>query len=325
MLLTSRPARSHLTHLERAKLTPSHDPNLSICSRSHIDTPFYFPRSDAHSRAPLVSIPTTQPARQPPTELGRRSTVANVGAQGEKMNGLSRTHQNLSVPKRVRFHGVDIIIPPPPSSPPSPTAPTENISDETQNSSGGSDVPDQAGSSPSSIVSCETARPTSSEHDARVFLNQETSTLDEFPDSPSVYSPTPPNSSASPTSNFLERGSPASAEADWGVIDISHHCSTIGRFSNEDPFNQPPASKQPHSKNESAPTPRDEWRNGQVPKRQRDESVEALSWWGYVSIASVALSVTKAWRKTAHTTAAKESHDANKVGDRRRVESAGQG
>lgn len=286
MLLTSRPARPNLTHLERAKLTPGHaDPNLSISSGSPIDTPFYFPRSDARSRAPLVSRPTpTQPAKRPPTDRGRRSAVANVGAQGEKIDGLSCAHQNPPVPKRVRFHGVDIIVPPPPSS---PTAPTENISGEAQNSSGGLD---QAGSSTSSIVSCETARPTSSEHYAHVFLNQETSTLDEFPDSPSVYSPTPPNSSALPTSNSLERRSPTSAEADRpGVIDISRHCSSIGRPSNEDPSN-----KQSHSKDESTPTSRDGRRNGQVSERQRDEFVEALSWWGYVSIASVALSVTKA-------------------------------
>ena len=198
----------------------------------------------------------TNVPKQPPTELGRRSTVANVGAQEEKMAGLSRAHQNLAAQKRVRFHGADIIIPPPPSSPTLPAIPTENISDEAQNSSGGSDIPDQAGSSTSSIVSCERTRSTSFEHHAHILptSDQEISTLDEFPDSPSVYSPTPPNSPVLSTSNFLERGSPASAEADRGVIDVNHHCSSIGRFSNEDPSNESPTSKQPRSKDESAPT-----------------------------------------------------------------------
>jgi hypothetical protein len=269
MLLTSRPARSPLTHLERVKFTPSYDPNLSICSRSPVNiVNFHLPPSDADS--PVPSTPKTIPSqpknpydlygpmgtgplravtnapKQPPAELGRRLTVANLSTPGGKLVGFPRTlQQKLAVPKRVRFHGTEIIIPPIRDSPISPTTPAMNNP---------LDIPEQASLPLILIVSCENAGPTSSEHTSvPPALDRETSEPEEFPDSPSVYSPTPPNSSVISTSNSSERLPP---QLDSSFTDIGHNHSA-GRSSDEDSSNGQPTNERPRTKVESTSTPED--------------------------------------------------------------------
>ena len=264
MLLTSRPARSPLTHLERVKFTPSYDPNLSIRSRSPANTvDFHLPPSDADSRVPPApKLTLAQPInpydlhgptdpgslravtnlpKQPPAELGRRLTTANISTPRGKTVGFPRTRQQkLSVPKRVRFGGTEIIILPLRDPPISPTTPAKNDPDGAQKPSNLLGIPDQANPSPSLIVSYENTRSTSSD-DICVppALDHGISALEEFPDSPSVYSPTPPNSSVLTTSSLPERAPP---QLDFAVIDIEHHHS-VERSSDEVPSNEQPRKK----------------------------------------------------------------------------------
>ena len=256
MLLNSRPARAPLTRLERVRFMPSYDPSPSARLRSPVNV------TNPHS-APSDANPTTTPAPIPtPTQvtspddlhrpkdpssfrqatdvpeqlslkLQHRLTIANLGTPGGKLVGFPRTHQqNLSVPKRVRFRGVEIIIPPTPTFPTSPTTPTENIPAEAQQPSDLSDV------APSLIVSDEYTS-WNSFHTPTV-IDRETSAADEFPDSPSVYSPTPPNSSA-PSANYLSessRGPPKLAEVNPPVIGIGQLHPSLEQFLGEGSSNK---------------------------------------------------------------------------------------
>ena len=255
MLLNSRPARAPLTHLERVRFMPSYDPNPSIRLRSPVNlvdphsapsdvdpivTPASLPTQtqvtsphDPHrpkSPSPLQQV-TNVPERSP-SKLQHRLTIANLGTPGGKLVGFPRTYQqNLSVPKRVRFRGAEIIIPPMPAFPTSPTTPMENIPVEAQESS---DPPDVV---PSSIVSGGNTSWNFFVHSPLVF-DHGTSAADEFPDSPSVYSPTPPNSSAPPANYLSEssRGPPKLAEP--LVIDIGHLHPSLEQFLGEGPFDK---------------------------------------------------------------------------------------
>jgi hypothetical protein len=173
MLLTSRPARSPLTHLERVKFTPSYDTSLSIRSRSPANiVNSHPPPSDADSRVPpALKLTQAQPTnlhdlhrptdpgslravpnlpKQPPAELGLRLTTASLSTPGGETVGFPHTRQQkLSVPKRVRFGGTEIIILPPLDSLISPTTPTNDNADEAQKPSNLLIIPDQAYLSPS--------------------------------------------------------------------------------------------------------------------------------------------------------------------------------
>jgi len=319
MLLTGRPVRSPLAHLERLKFTPIYDPNPSIRLRSPVNVVYLHPpQSDVDSRALPAPVPSpTQPtspcgpdvSNQPRAKFDRRLTIANLGTPGGKMVGFPRApRQNLSTPKRVRFKGVEIVVPPLPKSPTSLAIRTENIPDEVRSPSHHPDMPDQESLPPSSIILGGETRLASPIH-IRVYPapDHETPAPEEFPDSPSVYSPTPPNSSVPPPPDPLERGSSQLAEVGFAVLDIGHHPSLVGRFSDEDP-----SSEQPRSENKPTSTPKDVPRaatNEHTPKRQRGSSAGALSWWGRVSITAgtVTLSVAKPWGKAHATAATKKS------------------
>jgi len=320
MLLTSRPARSPLTHLERVKFTPSYDLNLSIRSRSPANTDdSHLPPLDADSRV-LSALKLTQAQqtnlhdlhlptdpgslravanlpKQPPARLGRRSTTANLSTPGGDTVGFPHTRQQkLSVPKRVRFGGTEIIIIPPRDSLIPPTTPTKNSADEVQKPSNLLSIPDQANLSPSLVFSYENTRSTSSDHTCvPPALDHEISALDEFPDSPSVYSPTPPNSSVLSTFNPQERAPP---QLDLAAIDIEHHPS-VERSSDEVPSNE-----QPRRKDESTSESKDAAVNEQVPGSQCGNSTELPSQWGHVFIAAVVSRVANAWKGRTHITAA---------------------
>lgn len=196
MLLTSRPARSPLAHLDRPRFTPSYDPNRSIRSRlpANVVT-LRSPPSDVDPQAPPAPVPTPtqvtspynpyQPIHPSPLRFVTNAelTMANLGTLGGNMVVFPRTpRRNLSVPKRVRFKGVEIVIPPLPTSP-APTLATENIPVSTQDAS---------------LISSDYVRI------SPISFDHETPATDEFPDSPSVYSPTPPNSSTPPTTDPFE-------------------------------------------------------------------------------------------------------------------------
>lgn len=310
MLLNSRPARAPLTHLERVRFMPSYDPNTSARLRSpvNVTNPHSAP-SDVNPTITPAPIPTptqvtslddlhrlkdpssfrqsTNVPEQPSLKLQHRLTIANLGTPGGKLVGFPRTYQqNLSVPKRVRLRGVEIIIPPMPTFPTSPTTPTENIPAEAQQPSDPSDV------APSSIVSDENTSLGSFVHTPTVF-DRETPLADDFPDSPSVYSPTPPNSSAPSANHLLEslRGLPKSAKVNPPAIDIGHLRPSVEQLLDEgSPSEQHHTGKlsigeQPNDEDRSASASKDDSRGksrrsgrrprciqSQRPVADRDES-----------------------------------------------------
>jgi len=291
MLLTSRPARSPFIHFDRVKFTSSYDPNPSIRLRSPANVVnFHSPPSEAESQAtdpydlqyrPIHPSPLRFVTNVPEQSLPGLRRQAKPGAPE---TAFPSAHQpSLSARKRVRFKGVDIIIPPLPTSF-APTPPTD-----------------------SSTISSEDTSLTCSDH-ARVspvFFDHETPATEEVPDSPSVYSPTPPNSSTPPTLDELEgsRGQPKLADG--------------------------PPTEQSRGKDSSTSTSKGvscDARKEEAPdSSRRDNSDDALTWWGRVTIAagSVALSMSKAWEK-AHIVAAKETNEMNKVGNHRQEVNAGQ-
>jgi hypothetical protein len=204
------------------------------------------------SHRPQNASPLRQVANvpeQPPLKLQHRLTIANLGTPGGKLVGFPRAcQQNLPVPKRVRFRGGEIIVPPMPTFPVPPTAPTENIPAEAQQPLGPQD---------------ENTSLNRSVHTPTVF-DRETSAADEFPDSPSVYSPTPPNSSA-PSANHLSespRGPPRLAEVNPPVIDIGHPRPSLVQFlgegsSNKEDTGGPPIC-QPRGEDRSTSTSKDD-------------------------------------------------------------------
>jgi len=248
---------------------------------------------------------------QPPPELQRRLTIANLGTPGGKMVGFPRTRQrNLSAPKKVRFKGADIIIPPLPTLSTSPTPPTENVPTEARKPLD---------------LSGENRHLTSSDH-ARIYpVGHETFSVDEFPDSPSVYSLTPPipNSSGLPKSYLSDssKGSPKLAEVYLAVIDISHHNPFPEQFSGEGPSTEQPAGEQPRGEDRSTVSRDATKLEEHAPDRRRDNSADGLSWWSRVTIA---LSAAKVWEKKAHAAAAKEPRGKNRTSDHRQEESTGQ-
>ena len=271
----------------------SHDPNPSILLRSPVNvvnphsapsdvdptvTPAPVPTPtqatslyDPHQpKSPLRQV--TDVPEQLPLKLHHRLTIANLGTPGGKLVGFPRVcQQNLSAPKRVRFGGAEIIIPSMPMFPASPTTATENVPVEAQQPSDPSDV------APSWIVSAENTPLNIFVH-TPTFFDRETSAADEFLDSPSVYSPTPPNSSA-PFENYLlesSRGPPKLIEVDLPVIDIGHLRPSLEQFlgegsSNKQHTGEPPIGERPRSEDRSTSTSkgdsrgksrRSEWRFG---------------------------------------------------------------
>ena len=274
MLLNSRPARAPLTHLERVRFMPTYDPNPSICLRSPpnvadpsstlsdvTSAPVHTPNlCDPHRpKNPSSLRQVANTLEQPPRKLQHRLTLANLGTPGGKLVGFPRTcQQNLSVPKRVKFRGPEITIPPMPAS---STTPTENIPARTQQPSDPLDM------APSSIVSDENTTLGSFVHTPTVF-DRETPSADDFPDSPSVYSPTPPNSSA-PSASYLSgslRGLPKLAEVNPPVIvlDIGHLRPSLGQFLGEGSPNEQhhtgelSIGEQPHGEDISRSAPKND-------------------------------------------------------------------
>lgn len=212
MLLTSR---SPLTHLDRVQSTPSHDLSILASSPIEVVEP-HSPPSDGDSSVPLVpaSTPTqakslydryrpvhpsplrfvTNALERPPPVLQRRLSIANLEAPGSGVICFSRTHQrNLSTPMNVKFKGPGIVVPPVSTNRPI--------------------------LAPSSIASDENAFLICSDY------TRLSPAADEFPDSPSIYSPTPPNSSAPLAIDLTESstGWPNLADADLAAIDVGHH------------------------------------------------------------------------------------------------------
>lgn len=176
--------------------------------------------------------------------------MANLGTPGGKLVGFPRTcQQSLSVPKRVKFRGPEITIPPTSAS---STTPTENIPAKAQQPS---DLSDAA---LSSIVPDEGTTLGSFVHTPTVF-DRKTPSAGDFPDSPSVYSPTPPNSSA-PSANHLSessKGLPKLAEVNPPVVDIGHLRPSLKQLLGKGPSNEQhhagelSIGKQPHGEDRS--------------------------------------------------------------------------
>ena len=284
MLLTSRPPRPPLAHFDRVKLTPSYDPNPSIRSRPPANAvSLHPPPPDADLPIPPAPAPTptratsssdlnrpnrpsplrrgTDVPEKPPQEHQRRLTIANLGTPGGKMVGFPRTRQqDLSARKKVRFRVAEITIPPLPTLPTSPSTPTKNSPTEARKPSESSDIPDRTGLAPSSIVSDENRSLASSDHtrNSPVF-DHETSAAGEFPESPSVYSPTPPNSSTPPASRFSDssRGPPTLADVNLAVIEIGHLHPSIEEFLGKGSPDEQPTGEKPRSGDGFTPASKD--------------------------------------------------------------------
>jgi len=278
---------------------PTYDPNASIRLRSPLNVAD--PSSAPSDVAPALLLTSnlcdlyrpknpsplrqvTNALEQPPQKFQHRLTMANLGTPGGTLVGFPRTcQQNLSVPKRVRFRAAEITTPPMPAS---PTTPTENIPAKAQQPSDPSDV------APSSIVSDENTSLGSFVHTPTVF-DRETPLADDFPDSPSVYSPTPPNSSAPSANHLLEslRGLPKSAKVNPPAIDIGHLRPSVEQLLDEgSPSEQHHTGKlsigeQPNDEDRSASASKDDSRGksrrsgrrprciqSQRPVADRDES-----------------------------------------------------
>jgi len=332
MLLNNRPARAPLTHLERVRFMPSYDPNPSIRLRPPVNVVnLHSAPSDVDPTATLASVPTpaqvaslydlhrpqspsplrqvTNAPEQPPLKLQHRLTIANLGTPGGKLVGFPhRCKQNLSVPKRVRFRGAEIIIPPVPTFPTSPATPLENIPAEAQQPSDRSDV------APLSVVPDENTFLNPSVH-ARTVSDHETSAtadVDEFPDSPSVYSPTPPNSSV-PSANHLSESSRGPPIIDTGYLRPSFEQFLGEGTSNKQHTGELSISEQPCGEDRSTSTSEDDSRGvtkEHASNRHRGNSADALSWWGR---AAITFSVAKTWEKKAYATAAREPGETKKI------------
>ncbi|KAF9653091.1 hypothetical protein BDM02DRAFT_3108222 [Thelephora ganbajun] len=316
MLLTSRLARSPLIRLER--FAPTYDLNSLPPDTASPVPPAPTPTPtqatspyDLHrpiNPSPLRFV--TNVPEQPPPEPLRPPTIADLGTpEGERADGFHRTRQqNLSVPKKVRFKGAEIIILPLPTLPTSPTIPTENIPAEARGPLDPSDVLNRANLVLSSIVSDEDTSLTSSEN-THIFPTpyHEISAVGEFPDSPSVYSPTPPNSSTPPTTGLLEssNGSPKLVDVDLEDIDIGYHHPSVEQFSAREPSDEQPCGRErstliPSGVSHDAIAEH-------TPNRYHADSADALPWWGRVTVAagSAVLSLARVWEKKAHATTAK--------------------
>jgi len=185
------------------------------------------------------------------------------------MVGFPSPHKrNLSTSKYVKFKGPDIIVPPLPSSPGPPTLPAEDHPAEARNPPDPSGTPGRPGLGHSSFVPSDHTRLSS-------FFNHETPVVDELPDSPSMYSPTPPNSSA-PSAIDLSGSStgwPNSADVDLAITDIGHRHATVGVFSGEELSDEQPTGEQPRGKDGLTPTSKETSRG----KSRRSE------WWDHES------------------------------------------
>lgn len=268
MLLTSPPARLLLVHLERVRSTPSYDhapaPMPKQAASSH---DLYRPANPS----PLRLV--TNAPEQPPSVLQHRLPIADLGTSGDRAVGFPYTHKrSLSTSKNAKFKGPDIIVPLLPSSPVPPTLPTEKHPDEARNPPDCSDIPDRPSLCPSSGTSDESTSIVSSDHTClSSFFNHETPVADEFPDSPSMYSPTPPNSSAPSAIDLSESstGWPNLADVNLAITDIGHHYATAEEFSGEKLSEEQPTGEQPCDKDGLAPTPKEASRG----KSHRSE------WW----------------------------------------------
>ena len=177
------------------------------------------------------------------------------------MVGFPRTRQqDLSARKKVRFRVAEITIPPLPTLPTSPSTPTKNSPTEARKPSESSDIPDRAGLAPSSIVSDENRSLASSDHTRNSpIFDHETSAAGEFPESPSVYSPTPPNSSTPPASRFSDssRGPPTLADVNLAVIEIGHLHPSIEEFLGKGSPDEQPTGEKPRSGDGFTPASKD--------------------------------------------------------------------
>lgn len=219
--LTSSPVRSPLVHIEQINLTLTYDHNKSI-RLLNLHSPV--PSSDAESdpRAPPRpcqcqcnrqnrttftdpaiypgSLRTVNVPKQLPEYLGRQLTFANLGTEGDESVSFPLIRQrNPPAPKRARFIGVEIIIPP------------EKIPGEVLTPLNPLDTP--ANQSPSSIAP----------HEDTYLAFSETLAPDEFPDSPSAYILTnTPKLFASTNIRPLGWMPPESAEAILAAIGFGH-------------------------------------------------------------------------------------------------------
>lgn len=238
---TGHPARSPLFHLERVRSTPDYDPAAVPPLRRAIGSyDLYRPTNPSPLR-----LVTNAPV-QPPSAPLRQVSIADL----ETLRGRIIAHkQGLSAPKDVRFKGPEIVIPPPPTSPVSPTLPIEDILAEARKPSDPSDILNRPGLGPSSITTNKNAPFTSWDHTRlSSFFNQETPIVDELPDSPSMYSPTPPNSSA-PTGIELSESStgwPNFADIDLAIMDIRHHHASVEEPSGEELSDEQPTGERPY-------------------------------------------------------------------------------
>ena len=241
MLLTSPPTRLSHIHLERVRSMPSWDhPPAPMPNHAAISYDLYRPANPS----PLRLVTNT--AEQPPSVLQRRLPVADLETSGSRMVGFPCTHKrNLSSSKDVKFKGPDIIVPPLPSSPVPLTLPTENRQVEARNP--------RPSLGPSSRTSDESMSFISSDHTRlSSFFNHETPVADEFPDSPSMYSPTPPNSSAPSAIDLSESstGWPNLADVNLAITDIEHHRATVEEFSGEELSDEQPTGERPCDKDD---------------------------------------------------------------------------
>lgn len=219
--LTTSPVRSPLVHIEQINLTLTCDHNKSI-RLLNLHSPV--PSSDAESdpRAPPRpcqcqcnrqnrttftdpaiypgSLRTVNVPKQLPEYLGRQLTFANLGTEGDESVSFPLIRQrNPPAPKRARFIGVEIIIPP------------EKIPGEVLTPLNPLDTP--ANQSPSSIAP----------HEDTYLAFSETLAPDEFPDSPSAYILTnTPKLFASTNIRPLGWMPPESAEAILAAIGFGH-------------------------------------------------------------------------------------------------------
>lgn len=236
------------------------------------------------------------------------------------MVGFPHKHKrNLSTSKYVRFKGPDIIVPPLPSSQVPPTLPAAaRIPADL------SGIPDRSSLRHSSRTSDESTSFTSPDHTRlSSFFNHETPVADDLPDSPSMYSPTPPNSSTPSEVGLLESSTewPNLADVNLPIIDIGHHQATVGESSDEELSDEQPTGEQPCGKDGLTPTLKEAscgGGDGHVSDRRHGNLTDAKFWWGRVSIVagSVTLSLAKVWERNAHTTAAaKKSNGTKNVGN----------
>jgi len=167
--------------------------------------------------------------------------------------------RNLSTLKDVKFKGPDIIVPPLPPSPAPPTLRT-NRPGEARNPPDPSDIsslghPSRTSDENTSFVSSDHTRLSS-------FFNHETPMADDLPDTPSMYSPTPPNSSAPSAIDLSERstGWPNSADVNLAITRIGHHHATVRETSGEKLSDEQPTGEQPCDKDGLTPTLKEAFR-----------------------------------------------------------------